>query len=267
MESRGNLKAIHIVLAAIISLLLVCAIILVVWGVSTNFNGRDNNENDVKTSGFVKQTNDGGYNRKLDAQTCVYDGPGYNYNMIGTVGETGIYTIAQSEYDAYGNCWGRLEIGKGWVCIENTSDEVEPIIPTPEQDTSYTINLSSSKGIYSGPGYGYTYIQSVGKTGVYTIVQQQYDGSGNLWGKLKSGVGWVCLRGSYKPKKSTAPVNTSYTVNLSGSTPIYKGPGYGYGSSQTVGKTGIYRIVQHQYDSSGTLWGKLKSGVGWVALG
>ena len=48
MESRGNLKAIHIVLAAIISLLLVCAIILVVWGVSTNFNGRDNNENDVK---------------------------------------------------------------------------------------------------------------------------------------------------------------------------------------------------------------------------
>ena len=36
-------------------------------------------------------------------------------------------------------------------------------------------------------------MQSVGQDGVYTIVEEQADEEGNLWGKLKSGVGWICL--------------------------------------------------------------------------
>ena len=43
-------------------------------------------------------------------------------------------------------------------------------------------------GLRSGPGTQYDIVQTVHKGSAYTIVEQ----SGN-WGKLKSGVGWICL--------------------------------------------------------------------------
>ena len=36
------------------------------------------------------------------------------------------------------------------------------------------------------------------KPGVYTIVDEKPDKNGNLWGKLKSGAGWICLDYAYK---------------------------------------------------------------------
>ena len=42
--------------------------------------------------------------------------------------------------------------------------------------------------VRSGPGTQYDIVQTVHKGSAYTIIEQ----SGN-WGKLKSGVGWICL--------------------------------------------------------------------------
>ena len=48
--------------------------------------------------------------------------------------------------------------------------------------------------------------------------------------------------------------------------PVYQGPGYDYGTGDTVRKPGIYTIVEESIDYEGNLWGKLKSGIGWVDL-
>lgn len=50
--------------------------------------------------------------------------------------------------------------------------------------------------IYSGPGYAYHYVGTVEIAGAYTIVDEKYDDDGHLWGKLKSGVGWIDLTNS-----------------------------------------------------------------------
>ena len=46
--------------------------------------------------------------------------------------------------------------------------------------------------------------------------------------------------------------------------PVYNGPGYDYGRTGTVRQRGIYTIVEETEDFEGNLWGKLKSGIGWV---
>lgn len=63
------------------------------------------------------------------------------------------------------------------------------------QGVPYTVALKADTGIYSGPGYGYDYAHSIGENGVFTIVEEKSDVYGNLWGRLKSGAGWVDLTG------------------------------------------------------------------------
>ena len=71
--------------------------------------------------------------------------------------------------------------------------EIPTTEPEPEPPIPYTLPLHSFVSIFDAPSYDGCYVQSVGQDGVYTIVEEQVDGEGNLWGKLKSGVGWVCL--------------------------------------------------------------------------
>lgn len=126
---------------------------------------------------------------------------------------------------------------------------------------SYTVKLDASVGIYKGPGADFGYSRRVGKDGVYTIVEESLDEDGNLWGKLKSGLGWVKL------KEYTAVVHeVPYTTSLGAKDDICKGPGYEYGYLRDVGKDGVYTIVEEAIGKDGYLWGKLKSGLGWVRL-
>ncbi len=58
-----------------------------------------------------------------------------------------------------------------------------------------------------------------------------------------------------------------YVVKISRADfPIYKGVGYEYGFACYVEKASAYTIVEEAEDSFGNLWGKLKSGAGWVDL-
>ena len=79
-----------------------------------------------------------------------------------------------------------------------TDPPTEPItepIRLPLNEVPYTTQLSAARDIHNGPGNDYTYTRDVGLTTIYTIVEEKYDSYGNLWGKLKSGIGWVQLSG------------------------------------------------------------------------
>lgn len=62
-------------------------------------------------------------------------------------------------------------------------------------------------------------------------------------------------------------VGASYKVQIDISNlNIRKGPGTNYGrTGQFTGK-GIFTIVQESNGEGATLWGKLKSGAGWISL-
>lgn len=51
----------------------------------------------------------------------------------------------------------------------------------------------ADQSIFDGPGYDYGFVGTVQQRGTYTIVEETWDAEGNLWGKLKSGIGWVNL--------------------------------------------------------------------------
>lgn len=46
--------------------------------------------------------------------------------------------------------------------------------------------------IYKSPSFQSDYVKMLPK-GTFTIVAEEYDAYNNLWGKLKSGVGWICV--------------------------------------------------------------------------
>lgn len=59
--------------------------------------------------------------------------------------------------------------------------------------------------IYAGPGFLSGAVELVGEAGVYTIVEEAVDTDGNVWGRLKSGAGWVCLT-----EPALAPIYADY---------------------------------------------------------
>lgn len=70
--------------------------------------------------------------------------------------------------------------------------------PTPTEEAIREVPylqriLRCDQSIYSGPGYDYGFVATVRKQGTYTIVEESVDREGILWGRLKSGIGWVDL--------------------------------------------------------------------------
>lgn len=73
-------------------------------------------------------------------------------------------------------------------------------VPTEPPTTAAPSHLPYVKRVYSHdqrifrePSYDSRYNGTVRTAGRYTIVDERYDSEGNLWGKLKSGAGWVDL--------------------------------------------------------------------------
>ena len=64
----------------------------------------------------------------------------------------------------------------------------KPFSPYLVQVTATVLNIRK------GPGTNYAITGAIKNKGVYTIVEEK-----NGWGKLKSGVGWICLK--YTKKK------------------------------------------------------------------
>lgn len=68
----------------------------------------------------------------------------------------------------------------------------------------------ADQSIYAGPGYDYGFVGTVQLRGIYTIVEEAWDWEGNLWGKLKSGVGWVDLTEIRSEEYAEALISANY---------------------------------------------------------
>ncbi len=161
---------------------------------------------------------------------------------------------------------------------DETEDKTEAETKAPKKSASnteqnafnsYLVTLYPNTYIYSGPGYSYNCVMTLDEQGVYTIVSESYDtATRSIWGKLKSGVGWVNL--TYPAQNPTPPAAKEfepYIVTVYPPTNIYAGPGYNYDCVMTLDEQGAYTIVEEHYNTSTlSTWGKLKSGVGWINL-
>lgn len=67
-----------------------------------------------------------------------------------------------------------------------------PAVPTEPENSSYVLSIPAYVPIYNGPSYDFDQVKAVGENGLYTITEEKLDGN-DLWGKLKSGIGWVHL--------------------------------------------------------------------------
>lgn len=64
-----------------------------------------------------------------------------------------------------------------------------------------------------------------------------------------------------------AAANTSYKIQIDiANLNIRKGPGTNYDKTGQFTSKGIFTIVQESKGEGATLWGKLKSGAGWISL-
>lgn len=76
----------------------------------------------------------------------------------------------------------------------------------PYLETVYLADLP----IFSGPSYDDVCVGIVEVAGVYTIVEEAWDYEGNLWGRLKSGAGWINLTDSRIAAQAKVPVSAAY---------------------------------------------------------
>lgn len=92
------------------------------------------------------------------------------------------------------------------VPVETTAPGEET---EPEDGYIERIPLAD-QSIFSEPSFESTFVGVVGKATNYTIVEEATDSEGNLWGKLKSGRGWVNLTEIRSGVREKLPV----TANL-----------------------------------------------------
>lgn len=146
---------------------------------------------------------DSTYTISLPEGSTVYVDPGYYGDVAETIDEDGVFTIVEEQIDAYGNLWGRLKSGAGWV---------------PVSTENYLLPLYAGEEIYAGPARDFPVLDGLTEDGTFTIVSEAWDGAGNHWGKLKSGAGWVFL------KNESALIYLPVSADFASEELIAKGP-------------------------------------------
>lgn len=85
-------------------------------------------------------------------------------------------------------------LGSGEVVSRSKSEIPHLIKPTNPETKSYSVTITGSTVNYrKGPGVNYPVVGQVHKNEVYTIVDESKGSGASMWGKLKSGAGWVSL--------------------------------------------------------------------------
>lgn len=94
---------------------------------------------------------------------------------------------------------------------QTTSPETVPTTQSPEAIIPYLQKIfQPDQSIFDGPSYDYSFVGTVEVAGTYTIVEEAWDEEGNLWGKLKSGAGWVDLTDIRSSDAASTPVSANY---------------------------------------------------------
>ena len=80
---------------------------------------------------------------------------------------------------------------------EPSDSSILPSSSASEEFTPYQIEIKNpGMPIYGGPGYEYPVVGSISQAGMYTIVQENRQETGEdtvVWGELESDVGWINL--------------------------------------------------------------------------
>ena len=99
-------------------------------------------------------------------------------NIIGSTQYEGVIEYHQKCYDLSLSRW----LNRPQIAMGSKAD-----------GSSYTITVKY-EGHYIRTKMGYSSQDDpLLPPGVYTIVEESWDMGNNLWGKLESGMGWVCL--------------------------------------------------------------------------
>ncbi len=90
---------------------------------------------------------------------------------------------------------------------------VVPVQPEePAQSLPYLEKITKTTlEIMEGPGYQHPFVMVI-DPGTYTIVEETTDESGLLWGRLKSGAGWIDLTYSREITNVFGPITVSDTA-------------------------------------------------------
>lgn len=91
-------------------------------------------------------------------------------------------------------------------------------VPQPSGETEneadalpYLLQIHrADQSVFEGPGYDYVFVGTVRERGTYTIVEECPDREGNLWGRLKSGMGWVNLTEIRSEEYANALISANY---------------------------------------------------------
>ena len=76
----------------------------------------------------------------------------------------------------------------------------------------YQLFLRAGVPVFEGAGYDCGYVKAVGQDGVYTITEESKDEEKNVWGKLKSGIGWIDLGYAYSIQNQ--PITACFAEDL-----------------------------------------------------
>lgn len=102
---------------------------------------------------------------------------------------------AKSQIGAYGdlnNAKAIVDKNVGYFVFDGNGKVVYPVQSTAFK--SYTVQVTTdSLNIRKGPGTNFTVNGSITNKGVYTIIEEATGIGAKLWGKLKSGAGWISL--------------------------------------------------------------------------
>lgn len=91
---------------------------------------------------------------------------------------------AASQIGAYSNLeYAKAACKDGYAVFDAAGKQIWPL--------GYIVRITAQSGlnVRSGPGTNYAVVMTLAYGGGYTIVEEQ-----NGWGKLKSGIGWICLK-------------------------------------------------------------------------
>lgn len=102
---------------------------------------------------------------------------------------------AKSQIGAYKNLESAKKVCKsGYTVFDEKGKAVYPV----ETAKTYKVKITDDAlNIRAGAGVSYKIVGCIKNFGIYTIVDDKVV-SGQTWGKLKSGAGWICLTGFTK---------------------------------------------------------------------
>ena len=162
----------------------------------------------------------------------IRSGPGLSYSEVSSIDKgKSVPYAGQTSTDNRGVKWYKVRIksGYGWVSsncarLSGTGSAAPKTSPNTTSGSIGTVMMTGSANVRSGPGLGYSMLDSFSKgNSIPYVGQSSVDDRGVTWYKvkIKSGYGWVSSKyARLSGSSSAAPKSTAPSANgNSGSKP------------------------------------------------